>query len=183
MPIEFSTARSEEMLQQILTLQRKNLRTNLSEAKQDKEGFVYAEHSLSVLKTMAAYLPQVIALDQNRVVGYNLAMLSSMKNELPSLTPMFIEFEKSQYNGKKLADYSFMIGGQVCVDDEYRGQGLLKKLYHETKAHLKDRFQLCVTEISEKNTPSLIAHHKMGFKTIRKYTDGETNWHIVAWEF
>jgi L-amino acid N-acyltransferase YncA len=182
MLIQFDFATTEKHFEQILELQRQNLIGTLSEEQQAREGFVFAEHTLSVLKKMATHLPQVVAFHEGKVVGYNLAMLSAMRDTLPSLIPMFDEFEKSQYKGRPLREYKFIVGGQVCVSREFRGQGLLKKLYHATRDSLPQDYQLCVTEIAVNNTVSLNAHKKMGFETIRSYFDGKTQWDIVAWE-
>jgi hypothetical protein len=93
---------TEQHFEQILHLQRQNLISAISEEQQALQGFVFAEHTIPLLKMMADHLPQVIALSNGRVVGYNLAMPASMKNTMPSLVPMFMEFERSQYQGKLL---------------------------------------------------------------------------------
>ena len=36
---------------------------------------------------------------------------------------MFTEFERCEYKGKPLSKYRFVVGGQVCVDKEFRGHG------------------------------------------------------------
>jgi len=180
--ISFTVASSDEDFEQILQLQKENLLHNLSEQLLSEHGFVFAEHTIPILKSMATHLPQVIALYNNRVIGYNLAMSSEMKNELPSLSPMFNEFDKCTYKDKPLTEYKFIVGGQVCVDKNFRGQGLMSQLYHETINRLPGDYQLCVTEISTRNIKSLRSHQKMGFKVIADYNDGQELWNIVAWE-
>jgi GNAT superfamily N-acetyltransferase len=166
----------------ILELQKRNLHATLSAEQQAREGFVFAEHNLQLLKKMSSSLPQVIALHNDKVVGYNLAMTSSMQGELESLIPMFNEFEKCTYRGKDLAGYQYLVGGQVCVDKAFRGQGLLARLYHETRKRVYSQYQLCITEISQRNPKSLLAHQKMGFDVIRTYQDKKELWNIVAWD-
>jgi len=182
MLIQFDVANTEEQFEQILQLQRQNLMGAVSAEQQAREGFVYAKHTVPLLKTMSAHLPQVVAIQEGRVVGYNLAMHAAMSETVPSLIPMFSEFEKCQYKGKSLKDYHFIVGGQVCVARAFRGQGLLKKLYQATSTRVPQDYQLCVTEIAVSNAVSLSAHQKLGFEIIRTYNDGETDWHIVAWE-
>jgi hypothetical protein len=120
MEITFDVASTEEHFEQIVQLQKQNLLSAVSEEQQAQQGFVFAEHTVSLLKMMAAHLPQVIAINNGKVIGYNLAMPVSMKNEIPSLVPMFNEFERSSYKGRPLSTYSFMVGGQVCVDKNLR---------------------------------------------------------------
>lgn len=182
MDILFDAASTDQHFEQILQLQRRNLFSELSEEEQAQQGFVFAEHTVSLLKKMAAHLPQVIAVSDGRVVGYNLAMTDSMKDELPMLAPMFDEFERAEYKGRPLTTYKFMVGGQVCVDKSFRGRGLLRRLYHATRNRLPPGYELCVTEIAARNFPSLEAHKKMGFEVINTYRDGNELWHVVAWE-
>jgi GNAT superfamily N-acetyltransferase len=175
-------ASTEQHFEQILHLQSQNLISAISEGQQALRGFVFAEHTIPLLKMMADHLPQVIALSNGRVVGYNLAMPASMKNTMPSLVPMFMEFERSQYQGKLLTKYHFIVGGQVCVDKDFRGQGLLRRLYHETRDRLPPGYQLCVTEVSSRNVVSLKAHEKMGFEVVSTYRDGKELWKVVVWD-
>lgn len=182
MGIAFDAASTDQHFEQILRLQRQNLFSSISEEQQAQEGFVFAEHTVPLLKRMAARLPQVIALSDGKVVGYTLAMTVSMKDEMPSLVPMFVEFERTRYKGRPLSTYNFMVGGQVCVDKDFRGQGLLSRLYHETRNRVYPDYQLCVTEIAARNVVSLRAHEKMGFEVASTYHDGKELWHVVVWD-
>lgn len=128
-------------------------------------------------------MPQVIALSEGKVTGYNLSMDLSMQNDLPALIPMFSHFEKCIYEKKPLTNYNFMVGGQVCVAVQFRGLGLLNHLYQETKRLVSNQFQLCVTEISSRNSVSLKSHQKMGFQLADSYRDGKELWNIVIWDF
>jgi ribosomal protein S18 acetylase RimI-like enzyme len=181
MEIVFEVASTDKHFEQILQLQKQNLFSAISEEQQAQQGFVFAEHTISLLKMMAAELPQVIAVSNGKVIGYNLAMPVSMKNEIPSLVPMFAEFERSKYKGRPLTSYHFMVGGQVCVDKDFRGQGLLSRLYHETRNRLSSGYELCVTEVSARNTTALKAHQKMGFEVVSTYHDGKELWKVVVW--
>jgi GNAT superfamily N-acetyltransferase len=181
--INLEVASTEEHFEQILQLQRRNLFHALSEEQQAQQSFVFAEHTLPLLKRMAAHLPQVIAVKDGKVIGYNLAMPLAMRNEMPSLVPMFSEFERSKYKGKLLTAYQFVVGGQVCVDHDFRGQGLLRRLYHGTRDRLPSGYELCVTEVSTRNTISLKAHQKMGFEVVSTYHDGKELWDVVVWDF
>ncbi len=180
--IIFEIAKTDKHFEQMLALQKENLFTSISEDIQSQQGFVYAQHTISLLKNMSAQLPQVIALHDNLVVGYNLAMTASMGKAIPRLTPMFNEFEKCIYHNKPLTNYKFMVGGQVCVDKNFRGLGLMSRLYNETVKRLPPGYELCTTEISKRNTISLNAHLKTGFEIIATYPDGNEIWDIVVWD-
>jgi GNAT superfamily N-acetyltransferase len=182
MDIFYRAAQSDLDFEQILSLQRENHHTSISRETQDKEGFVYAEHTIELLKTMSGFLPQIIAVAGEKLIGYTLAMTPAMKETIPSLTPMFGQFEQCFYQGKPLGEYPFVVGGQVCVAEGFRGMGVFAGLYHALADHVKDQCSLCVTEIAQRNTRSLRAHQKIGFEIIRTYSDAEETWDIVAWD-
>jgi GNAT superfamily N-acetyltransferase len=175
-------ASTDQHLEQILALQRRNHVDTLSAEEQAAEGFVFAEHNLAVLQRMAALSPQAIALVEGRVIGYCLSLPLSLKAEVPSLAPMFEQFGKCVYRGKPLPGYRFIVGGQVCVDRDHRGKGLLARLYGELRHSAAGAYDLCVTEIATRNHVSVRAHERMGFEAISAYSDACEDWVIVAWD-
>eukprot|EP01132_Coremiostelium_polycephalum_P019916 gene19916-23680_t len=158
MEITFETATTDQHFKQILQLQQQNLYNRLSVEQQGEQGF-------------------------DQVIGYSLAMTSGMKYILPSLIPMFEQFERMDYKGKPLSAYRFMVGGQVCVHPLFRGKGLLEKLYQQSRDRLPAGYELCVTEISTRNPKSLKAHEKMGFELSGSYQDTKELWNVVVWAF
>jgi len=175
-------ASSDQHLQEILALQKRYLVRAVSEQQQTLEGFVFVEHTLSLLRRMAAQAPQAIAVSDGRVIGYCLSLPLSMQEELPSLRPMFEQFGRCFYRQRPLCDYSLIVGGQVCVDRDHRGQGLLARLYEQVRTSLPFHRDLCVTEIATRNVVSVRAHERMGFETVSTYSDGKETWVIVVWD-
>jgi GNAT superfamily N-acetyltransferase len=181
--IKLDIASSARHFEQILDLQRRYHASALSPDAQEREGFVFAEHSLPLLRRMSAELPQAIAVaGDDVVVGYCLALPLSLRNELPSLAPMFDQFGRCAYRGRPLSDFRFFVGGQVCVDRAYRGRGLLARLYEQARLSAPRIYDLCVTEIVVRNQVSLRAHERMGFETMSTYSDRSEAWVIVAWD-
>jgi len=184
MSIVLDIVTTERHFLEILHLQKQNLHTEMTDAEQAKQGFVFVEHTIPLLQKMAEYLPQVIALNEaGQVVGYNLAMHGALRDEIPSLIPMFDIFAETYYQGRPLKQYPFFVGGQVCVDNACRGQGLLRKLYEKTGQSVPPQYQLCVTEVAARNTISLKAHLKMGFEIINTYEDANEQWQVIVWNF
>jgi GNAT superfamily N-acetyltransferase len=175
-------ATTEAHLAGILALQRRNHVGAVPADVQDREGFVFVEHTLPLLAKMAAASPQAIALDGDRVVGYCLSLPPALQADVPILAPMFAQFERTAWRGTPLADLRYVVGGQVCVDRDHRGRGLLAALYHQVGRALAGTHALCVTEIATRNVVSVRAHEKMGFEAIGHYGDGREEWVIVAWE-
>lgn len=177
-----TTASTDQHFEEILALQRRYHLNTLSVEVQSIEGFVYVEHNLPLLRRMATRSPQAIALSQGHVVGYCLSLPVSLQAEVPSLAPMFQHFSECVYRGKPLSDYRFVVGGQVCVDREHRGKGLLARLYDQVRLSVADDCDLCVTEIATRNQVSVRSHERMGFEIISAYSDPREEWVIVAWD-
>ena len=181
--ITLTVASSDQHFEQILDLQRRYHAHSLSPEVQAREGFVFVQHSLPLLRRMAAELPQAIALANDVVVGYCLSLPLSLRADVPALSPMFDHFGRCTFRGRPLAAIRFLVGGQVCVDRAHRGRGLLARLYSHIRSSAPSDYELCVTEIAVRNQVSVRAHARMGFETISTYSDGREDWIVVAWPF
>ena len=179
--IVYTTAADDGDLLGILALQRRNLPENLELSEIQSQGFVTVVHPVDVLQSMNRIERSVIAKDNDRVVAYLLAMTSASRYELPVLVPMFTVFENILLHGKPLASYNYIVVGQVCVDKDYRGQGVLDKCYAFYTTCFSEKYDFAVTEIASSNLRSIRAHLRIGFKAIHEYTapDGES-WTIVV---
>lgn len=175
-------ASSDRHLEGILALQRRFLARTSPKEQQAQEGFVFVEHTLPLLRRMAARSPQAIALVGEQVVGYCLSLHLSLRDEVPSLGPMFEQFDRCVYRQRPLRDYRFIVGGQTCVDRDQRGQGLMARLYDQVRVSLPFPCDLCVTEVATRNQVSMRAHERMGFEPMFTYSDGREDWVVVAWD-
>lgn len=182
--ISFTTATTDEELQQILTLQQLNLPKNISAAQALEQGFVTVEHDFATLKKMNDLENAVIAKDGAQVVGYLLAMTSDLRQDIPVLVPMFEVMDQLDYKEKKLHQYQYIVVGQACIAAAYRGKGLLDEFYKAYKNFLKPKYDFTLTEISKRNQRSLRAHHRVGFHTLHEYeAPGGEQWEIVLWDW
>jgi hypothetical protein len=181
--IQLTTAHTLQHFEQILELQGRNQRDALTPEEQAVQGFLYCKYNVDILKMLASHEAQIIALDGEKVIGYNLCIATSLVNELPDLQEMFYAFDHTPYKGMLLSQYAYVVGGQICVDKSYRGQGLLNRMYTEMSILTNNRYQLCVTDVSQRNIPSLNAHLKTGFEIAGTYPhDGEI-WNTVVWDW
>jgi hypothetical protein len=174
---------STQDLEQILALQQANLIASLSTAEWKGQGFVTVEHTLDLLQKMHDAAPSIIIKDNDRVVAYALTMLRECSTMVPVLEPMFANVEKLTWNGKSLNGYRFYVMGQICIDKAYRGRGLFDLLYQKHKEIYHHQFDLLVTEIATRNTRSLRAHERVGFKQVNVYRDETDEWSVVIWDW
>ncbi|MEP7109466.1 MAG: GNAT family N-acetyltransferase [Ferruginibacter sp.] len=180
----YTTSKSKADLSGIIELQKTNLAANLTREEISCQGFVTVVHSFPVLKKMNDIEQHIICKDKEKVIAYLLAMTAKSKNDIPVLLPMFETFDKIVYKGKPVSSYNYMVVGQVCVDKNYRGQGILDKCYDMYKSSFKDRYDFAITEIAGSNLRSINAHKRIGFSEVKKYTiSGFGEWSIVifAW--
>lgn len=120
--ITYSNATSLNELQGILLLQNQNLANVLTIKEIEDQGFVTCVHSLSQLQNLNAIEKHIIAKDNEKIVGYLLAMTQQSRSDIPILVPMFKVFENILFEGQTVSDCSYIVVGQVCIDKEYRGQ-------------------------------------------------------------
>ncbi|GAA0879120.1 hypothetical protein GCM10009119_20880 [Algoriphagus jejuensis] len=181
--IQFKPAESPEELQGILGLQHSNLPKNISATEKSEQGFVTVNHSYEQLLEMNAIAPHLIAKEDGRVIGYVLAMTKASKALVPVLVPMFRQFDRVNFGGKLVADFDYMVIGQICVDKNHRGQGIFDRMYEAYGALFSERFDFAITEIAVSNVRSIKAHQRVGFEVIHEFSDETEDWVIVAWDW
>ena len=183
MPLHFTTVQTDDDLHQILDLQARNHKSNVSEEVKREQGFVTVRHSWEQIVLLHHTTPQIIAKDGDRVVAYALAMLPALGESIPDLQPMFTLMTQIPWRGGTLSDSRYYAMGQICVAQEYRGQGTFKGLYQKHREVYSSDFDLLITEVSLSNTRSLRAHERVGFRTLHTHRDHVDDWNVIVWEF
>ncbi|HWJ25508.1 MAG TPA: GNAT family N-acetyltransferase [Flavisolibacter sp.] len=181
--LKATIVQSEDELNQIYYLNRQNLKQHLSNEERATEGFVTWLYELRLLKALHELAPGIIVKDKDKVVAYALTALPQARTFHPDLDIMFRYLESLEYKGHALLSYRFYCMGQICVDKNYRGKGLVQELYNKHKEIYSNKYQLLITEVSTANVRSQKAHEKVGFKTIHTYKDAMDEWNVVVWEW
>lgn len=176
-------AESDDDLLGIIALNRANLRGVSSPDQQREHGFVSLTFDLPLLRNMNTPHPHVIAspAGSREVAAYALVLLPELRGRFADLEPMFRQLERLAAPGGPIEGRRYYIMGQVCVDREHRGQGLVARLYDEHRRRHAGMFDLMITEIDRTNTRSLRAHLSAGCCVLLDYTgDDGHDWVIVA---
>ena len=174
-PFHYKASRTESELLQILELQAVNLKQALSEEEQNAEGFVTLQHTLPLLKTMQAAAPQIVAIRDDRVVGYALCLIPDLQGAIPELAPMF-HMIREQLG----PDIQYRVMGQICIAKEVRKQGVFRGLYQCLRKHCGSL--PIITEVAEENTRSLEAHKAIGFEVLGRRNGDKTPWQVIRWQ-
>jgi len=181
--VKIKLANTTEELQGILDLQKKNLSNAISTQELEEQGYVTVDHSFELLNKMNDELPSVVALKNNKVVAYSLTMTKKFSSDIPVLVPMFQLIDSLLFKDQHLANVEYLVGGQVCIDKEYRSQGIFYKLYNKARDAYQDIYPLMITEVSLRNPRSIKAHQNCGFKIIHEYNLNGEDWDIMAWNW
>jgi GNAT superfamily N-acetyltransferase len=174
---------SDIELQQILILQQQNLRGINNEKEEKEQGFVTVAHTLEILQQMHRLESSVIVKVNGGLAGYALVMAKESRSIVPELFSLFRRLNTIQYKGKLMSEYSFYVMGQICVAKEFRGKGVFDMLYGKHKDAFQNRYDFVITQIATRNTRSLRAHERVGFKTINIHTDELDEWALVVWDW
>jgi hypothetical protein len=181
--VNLCLSQSPADLEGILSLQRENLSTNLSQEEKDEQGFVTIQHNLAQLEAMHSIAPHVLAKEKDQVVGYVLAMTLASREVVPLLIPLFENFDQSEIGDKKVTDYNPMVVGQVCVGKSQRGTGVFDKLYAEYQEQYGSTYDFAITSVALSNYRSLAAHQRVGFKILHTFQDSLNPWAVVCWDW
>lgn len=185
-PVQFTTVSNGGEVRQIRELQAANLPSALTADRIASQGFVTVRHDLDVLQRMNEAAPAIIAKDGDRVVAYALVMPREFASDVPILRPLFEMLDALSWKGMVLRDQPrWFVMGQVCIAEDYRGRGIFDGLYRAMAEEYRDRYDFTVTEVAARNTRSLRAHERAGFRTLQVYPDATTgeNWHVIVLDF
>jgi ribosomal protein S18 acetylase RimI-like enzyme len=184
MMIHYTKANTDAELHGILALQRQNLPSALTEDEIRSQGFVTVVHSFGDVKKLNQIEPHVIAKDGEQIIAYLLAMTAQSQLDIPVLQPMFKIFARVPFAGKTVADFHYLVVGQVCVHKAYRGRGILDNCYNYYRETFQKKYDFAVTEIDASNLRSLHAHARIGFRDVYRYSVlNGVEWVIVLWDW
>lgn len=181
--MEIKLAEADHELEQILQLQKENHYAHISEQQKNQQGFVTVRHDIELLRRMNNRAQHVIAVNEEKVIGYALVMVPEMQEYIPVLQPMFQLLEQLEYRNYRLREIDYYIMGQICIAENYRGQNIVGLLYNKHKETYASKYALCLTEVSTSNPRSMRAHQKVGFNTIHTYRDKTDEWNILCWDW
>lgn len=176
--ISYKRASTLAELEQIRTLQLQNSSQNISSEEKLQEGFVTVQHSVALLEQMNSACAHIIAKDNDILVGFALVMLPDFRRQIAVLIPMFERIDELLPKDK-----TYVVMGQICVDKNYRKQGIFRGLYHFYREELQHQFDYLITEVATINIRSIQAHHAIGFKIIDTYHEDGIEWNIILWDW
>ena len=181
--LQADIVRDSGELLQIHALNQQNLKQYLTAEQKESEGFLTWLYSPGLLQQMHELAPSIVVRDGDRMAGYALTTLPEARHFHPDLEQLFRHLEGVSYRDRLLSSYNFYCMGQVCVDKDYRGKGIIRLLYQKHRETYGPFYDFLLTEISTANHRSQRAHEKIGFETIYTYRDAMDEWNIIVWNW
>jgi ribosomal protein S18 acetylase RimI-like enzyme len=181
--INISRVSNNSDLEAIRNLQQLNLKENISPLEAEDQGFLTASYSMEFLTQMHEASPAIVAKDGDRIAGYALVAVQSVRQNHDLIEGLFNAIDVLPFDGKSMAELKYVVVGQLCVAKEYRGMGLVQKMYNHFRDCLQDTYDYCATDVAQANIRSLKAHKKTGFQVAGTLTYGGVPWDIVVWKW
>ena len=164
-------------------IQTLSLRKNIDTETAVSEGFLTAEYTMEYLQQMNNASPSIIAKDGDTVVGYALVATKEVRNGHDLIADLFNVIDTKYYKGKCLKEVNYVVVGQLCVAKDYRGQGLVKRMYDYYRDSYAGEYEYLITDVAQANIRSLNAHKKSGFIVIDTLVYAGIGWDIVLWDW
>lgn len=137
-------------------------------------GSLSAELSLAQIEEMMSDMPQIIAIADNKVVGFLLTTSQAVnkKRNVAIVDAMFASYKGNEDS---------YIYGPICVINSQRGKGLAQLLFQEL-LHQKPN-QEGILFIKSDNEASLKAHKKMGMHKVGSFRFNNADFDVFAYLF
>jgi hypothetical protein len=171
-------------LEEICSLNLRNLRNKLSEKVQEEEGFLTLEYPLEKLIKMAELEKPIIAVYENHVIGYVLATPKLYRGIYEPIDDSFNVMASLKYKGQSIYEYNFLYIGQICIAKEFRShKTIFTRMYQHYQQSYGLKYDFAIIDISVDNNRWLNAHLKNGFQLIRTLTRRELEWSFILWDW
>jgi hypothetical protein len=163
-----------------LALQEKFLVTNLTD-EQKKNGFVTTPFKTEQLTDIINQTGLFVAKDAGVIIAYAFGGSWEYFSQWPIFNVMIEKFPTLVFKHFVITDTNSFQYGPICIDEKYRGSGLLNEVFELMRANLVKRYPLSLTFINKINPRSLKAHvDKLHWTIIGEFTFNNNNYFILA---
>lgn len=149
-----------------------------------KDGFIttaFTKEQMVDLITLEQGL--FIAIENEKIVAYVMSASWNFWSRWPMFAFMMEDLPNLEYLGQKLSVQNSYQYGPVCVDIEYRGSGVLEKIFDFARENMAKRFPILVTFINKINSRSYEAHtKKLKLEVIKEFTYNNNNYYELVYD-
>lgn len=154
----------------ILSLQEKNLYSKLNKIER-KNGFVTTPFTVAQIEEIIKQNGIFVAENENHIIiAYAFAGTWKYFEQWEIFNFMVSRFSKLSFNGNRVTTENSFQYGPICIDKNYRGSGLLNKLFEEMRIEFLKKHPISITFINKVNEISKTAHtKKLGWEIIDEF--------------
>ena len=149
-----------------------------------KDGFIttaFTKEQMVDLITLEQGL--FIAIENEKIVAYVMSASWKFWSRWPMFAFMMEDLPNLEYLGQKLTVQNSYQYGPVCVDKEYRGSGVLEKIFDFARENMAKRFPILVTFINKINPRSYEAHtKKLKLEVIKEFSYNNNNYYELVYD-
>lgn len=158
----------------MVELQNQNLVSRLSE-EEKQQGFLSGSFTASQFSDLNEDIAVIVALDEARLIGFLCASSVEFNQNFRLPAAMTARFQHVSYKGRLVSNYTTVVAGPVCVDQNYRGKGIFESMYVCLIETVPAKYDLIAALVSTINPRSIHAHEKVGLETVDRFDfDGRT---------
>ena len=142
----------------VMALLKANHVSNMTE-EEKKNGFVTTNMTVEQMTRLIENEDGVtVAKDGEKVVAFALAASWDYWEEWPLFQYMIELLPQTEYNGEMLSVENSYQYGPVCVDKDYRGQGIFEQVFFASLANMEKRCPYMMTFVNKVNPRTYAAH-------------------------
>ncbi|MDY0281213.1 MAG: hypothetical protein RBR35_11715 [Salinivirgaceae bacterium] len=161
---------NQKDIEGVLALQVKNLYSKLTETER-KNGFVTTPFTTPQIKEIITQNGLFVAENEsNIIVAYAFAGSWTYFEQWEIFNFMVSRFPKLSFKEHKITTENSFQYGPVCIDKNYRGNGLLNLIFEEMRLEFIKKYPISVTFINKINAISTKAHtQKLGWEILGEF--------------
>lgn len=173
---------TKEDIPGIVALHQANLVGNLDEAEK-QEGFITTALTVEQIQTVIDQKGLFIAQNDNAIIGFIFASNWEFFRQWPIFEYMISLFPRFSYKNFDISEHNSFQYGPICIDKNYRGQGIIKAIFEFMRIHMVNQYPLSLTFINKTNIPSYKAHtEKLQWQVIDEFQYNTNEYYVMAYD-
>jgi GNAT superfamily N-acetyltransferase len=177
--MNFRSAKESD-IKNILALQEKYLVTNMPESEKH-QGFVTTPFTVDHIKFEITQDCLFVAEADGKIVAYVFVGTWDFFSQWKIFALMAENLSNLKFENKALDKTTSFQYGPICIDADYRGQGVFEQLFETMRNTLNKRFPVGVTFINKLNKRSFEAHtKKLGLVVVDEFSFNQNEYYTLA---
>ncbi|HNZ63534.1 MAG TPA: GNAT family acetyltransferase [Bacillota bacterium] len=124
----------------------------------------------------------VIALDDDKVIGYAMAASWDYWSQWPLFRFMIDDLPHMSFRGTPLNTENSYQYGPICVEKAYRSTRVFPNLFEFSRREMNKRYPFLVTFINRVNGRSFRAHEKLALEIIKPFEFNGNNYYALGYD-